>query len=980
MSISSRYIYVVVLLALWIGVVPVSIGAGKQLTPQQQAALLFILRSAAESGGEEESGAEEKSGVEDADIDITLVTGNTLWFDTSNAVSPSGDPWLRFDWTVTSQPAGSQVEFVDVDTATPSITFILPGVYALTVTAFDAEGNQAVDVFWVKVTNPPPVPIITPIETEPVVGLPFTFDGSSSYHPDDLRFTYQWSLLEQPLNSGLEPQLGTGPQVEVVFDQPGTYALRLTVSDGVESSSFDLEPFEVILYNTFPLAIGFDDAEFDPINERIVTLLDRDLSLITADGQQSVIQLPLDGKAVSVSPDGTFAAVGHDGWVSHVNLNTRDVLNTYPVAADIPDVVLDEKGIAHVIPDRWQFNTTSVDMSTGQIITGTGWIRGNSRAKLHASGNRIYTADNGVSPSDLERFDIDPVDGSLNSAYDSPYHGDYPFCGDLWMHPAGDLALSRCRVVVRTTGFQESDLTFAMQLPEGVSPQIHHASVNGFNDEWLIIDRPFSWIDSGSDSVRTVDAVNGVARARYYTPYQQGVDSSRWTAVFVFGQSDSARHFVLAVDDPESPQTYALLVSQAPPTDGANLAPTARVQRYTSVREETPVQLDATGSSDPEGEPLSYLWRVVQQPDLSALDLSNLNGATAAFTPDAPGAYEFELQVNDGVRNSPVVRATVNAFAPGADLVHRLEGNLSDVEYSKSLNALILIDELTLRMISLSDLSEQQLELPLPGYRVGLSPDGEFAAVSHAASASLISLTNLSVLDRQDNTEDWGDIVLDHNNVAHLVPNRDQWSYLISLNFATDEVSSLRSARAGTRIRMHPIENWVYGADTGSSPSDFEKWDVSTYPPTYLGDSPYHGDFDISGNIWISEDGDRAAVAGGNTFNLSSDANLDMTYSGGVDDGLRVQWADHSTEIDTWAMVPSQNADAEFAGKLLMYSDRFFNLIESRPLASIPTVSGGASADGTHVFFADDGSRVIVVLQGEGIIDRHAVQLIDLGQ
>ncbi|MEM1187457.1 MAG: PKD domain-containing protein [Pseudomonadota bacterium] len=937
---------------------------------------MFILRGAEESVVEE-----EESVVEKPDIDITVVAGDTLWFDASNAVSPSGDPWQRFEWTVTSQPAGSQVEFVDADTARPSITFILPGLYALKLTVSDAEGNQTVETAWVEVTKPPPVPIVTPMETEPVVGLPFTFDGSASYHPDDLPFTYHWSLLEQPLDSGLEPTLGTDPQIEVVFDQPGTYALRLTVSHGSESAYFDLDPFEVILYTTFPLTTGFDDAEFDPMNERIVTLLGRNLSVITPDGQQSVIQLPLDGQAVSVSPDGGFAAVGHDGWVSHVNLDSGDVLSTYPVAADILDIVLDTKGIAHVFHDSgWRFNTTSIDTSTGQVITGTGRIRGNTRAKLHTSGDRIYGANNGVSPSDLERYDIDPVDNSLSSAYDSPYHGDFPFCGDLWMHPAGEIALSRCRVVVRTTGFQESDLTFAMQLPEGVSTQIHHASVNGFNDEWLIIDRASGWNDEGVDSVRTVDAVNGVERARYYTPYRQGLDSSRWTAMFVFGQSDSARHFVLAVDNADNLQAYALLVSRTPSSDGANLAPTARVQRYTSVRQGTPVQLDARTSSDPEDEPLSYLWRIVGRPDGSVLELSSQRGATVAFTPDAPGTYEFELQVYDGVRNSPVVRATVNAFALDADLVHRLEGELSDVEYSKSLNALVLVDELTLRVVSLSDLSERQLELPLPGYRVGLSPDGEFAVVSHAASASLISLTNLSLLDTQDNAEDWGDIVLDHDNVAHLVPNRDQWSNLISLNFATDEVSSLRGARAGTRIRMHPIENWVYGADTGLSPSDFEKWDVSTFPPTSIGDSPYHGDYYIGGNIWISEDGDRAVVAGGNTFNLSSDPNLDMTYSGGVDNGLRVQWADHSTEIDTWAMVPSQNATAEFAGKLLMYSDQFFNLIESRPLASIPTATGGANADATHVFFTDDGSRAIVMLQGEGVIDRYAVQLIDLGE
>ncbi|MEM6485744.1 MAG: hypothetical protein AAF662_12275, partial [Pseudomonadota bacterium] len=575
-------------------IVPVPTEAQTRLTPEQTAALLFTLRI-----------TEEAPIVGNAGIDFDGFAGTDLQLDASSSSHNYGET-LLFAWTVVSQPSGSDIELTNADTATPGVTPVLPGAYAFAVTVSDADGNQTVDTVLVNVTVPVPVPNVSAMLTQPVAGKPFAFDGSASYHEADLPFTYQWSLLEQPIDSGLDPMLGTDPEIEVVFDQPGAYSLRLTVSDDNTSSYIDLEPFEVTLYDTILLATGFDDAEFDQANKRIVTLLGRDLNLISAGGQQSVIKLPLDGQAVSVSPDGGFAAVGHDGWVSHINLNTGEVLDTYSVPADVLDIVLDGNGMAHTFPGGQWVRGISVDTSTGQIINGTGTIRGNTRAKLHASGDRIYGADNGLSPSDLERYDLDPEDNSLNVAYDSPYHGDFPFCGDLWMHPAGELALSRCRVVVRTTNTRESDLTFAMQLPEGASPRIRHASVNEFNNEWLIVDRASNWVDSGIDSVRSVDAVTGIERAQNSTPYQQGLSGSRWTAMFVFGVADSARHFVLAVDDVDDPQKYALLVSQSPSaSDAANLAPTARVQRYTSIRGQGLVRLDATASSDPENQPLS---------------------------------------------------------------------------------------------------------------------------------------------------------------------------------------------------------------------------------------------------------------------------------------------------------------------------------------------------------------------------------------
>jgi RHS repeat-associated protein len=64
---------------------------------------------------------------------------------------------------------------------------------------------------------------------------------------------------------------------------------------------------------------------------------------------------------------------------------------------------------------------------------------------------------------------------------------------------------------------------------------------------------------------------------------------------------------------------------------------------------------------DPDGDALSFTWRVLSQPTGSAIALSNTAIATPTFTPSELGAYQFELRVSDGQSVSPPDTVTVTA-------------------------------------------------------------------------------------------------------------------------------------------------------------------------------------------------------------------------------------------------------------------------------------------------------------------------------
>jgi formylglycine-generating enzyme required for sulfatase activity len=81
-----------------------------------------------------------------------------------------------------------------------------------------------------------------------------------------------------------------------------------------------------------------------------------------------------------------------------------------------------------------------------------------------------------------------------------------------------------------------------------------------------------------------------------------------------------------------------------------NKPPIADAGLDQSVAVNTLVQLDGSGSRDPEGASLTYSWRQVEGP--VDVELSDPAVVKPTFTPTVAGEYVFELVVNDGFLDS----------------------------------------------------------------------------------------------------------------------------------------------------------------------------------------------------------------------------------------------------------------------------------------------------------------------------------------
>ena len=96
----------------------------------------------------------------------------------------------------------------------------------------------------------------------------------------------------------------------------------------------------------------------------------------------------------------------------------------------------------------------------------------------------------------------------------------------------------------------------------------------------------------------------------------------------------------------------------------SNVAPVANAGPGQTVTIGTAVTLNGSGSSDADGNPLTYLWSVVSIPAGSGATLIGPTTVKPTFLADKTGQYVIHLIVNDGVVSSTAATVTITT-TPG---------------------------------------------------------------------------------------------------------------------------------------------------------------------------------------------------------------------------------------------------------------------------------------------------------------------------
>jgi len=177
-------------------------------------------------------------------------TNETIHFDASGSYDPDGSI-VSYFWNFGDGTNATGV--------TTSNSYTEDGVYTVTLTVTDDDGDIGSANSTITVSNRPPVASFTESATMVLTGETIQFDASSSYDPDGTISSYLWSFGDG--------STGTGKIVDHWYADDGTYTVTLTVvdNDGAKTSTSDTKT----VLNRPPIALFNETAETVHIGEVI---------------------------------------------------------------------------------------------------------------------------------------------------------------------------------------------------------------------------------------------------------------------------------------------------------------------------------------------------------------------------------------------------------------------------------------------------------------------------------------------------------------------------------------------------------------------------------------------------------------------------------------------------------------------------------------------------------------------------------------
>jgi len=260
-----------------------------------------------------------------------------------------------------------------------------------------------------------------------------------------------------------------------------------------------------------------------------------------------LVPLVMPPLSVSVRPDGAYAAVGHQGFVSYVNLQTATVQQIFTTAADTYYIVLAGNGYLYLFPNN-EYSVYSFQISTG-AETATSAYYGNGPVRLHPDDQAIYQG--AYWPF---KWNITSGVATQDSLFSSP-----STCENLWITQDGASIFTACGTVYTASETPANDLQYEGTLANASS--VAWAAESDVSHSTVVI--PGQYDGQANDTQLQIygDAYLGYAGTLTLPQFTSGSSpyaghgkyvfwNSTGTSVYVVEQADSAANLLssFAVD------------------------------------------------------------------------------------------------------------------------------------------------------------------------------------------------------------------------------------------------------------------------------------------------------------------------------------------------------------------------------------------------------------------------------------------------
>lgn len=309
------------------------------------------------------------------------------------------------------------------------------------------------------------------------------------------------------------------------------------------------------------------------------------------------------------------------------------------------------------------------------------------------------------------------------------------------------------------------------------------------------------------------------------------------------------------------------------------------------------LEVDASGSADPDGDPLTFTWQIVSKPAGSKAEILT-SGAKSSFTPDLQGMYQFTVTVSDGKGGTVAKQVEfMGEKSPPKDWagLYSLDFRPADAVYTRVQNLLVLTTTsptAALKIVDPVSKATTTVDLPKSINTFAVSPDGLHAAVAHDALVSYIDLKKGVLIRTVSVAMSASSIVLTNDGIAYLAGSYGGGSWndtmvvdlpnaFVLNNTAEDIYWAYNSFYGSVQGVMAANKNRFYVVDRDISPNDihFLEYDPVSHNYVKGGDSPYHADYAMGSALWLNEDQSIVFTNAGTTFNADT-----LTYAGRIDE------------------------------------------------------------------------------------------------
>jgi hypothetical protein len=546
-----------------------------------------------------------KAPVANAGTAKTVTEKKTVELDGSLSSDPDNNVVLTYQWTA---PGG-----ITLSSATAQKpTFTAPAVVASTDYTFSlvvndgALNSPSVNVVITVIPNRAPVANAGAAQTQSQNAL-VTLDGSGSTDPDSDVLTYLWTAPAGITLSSTTAQKPTFTAPVVVASTP--YTFSLVVNDGALNS---------------------------PSVDVVITVIPNAIPVANAGTAQSINEGTLVNLDGSASSDGDVGDVLTYLWTAPAGITLSSTTAQKPTFT-APEVHANTDFTISLVVNDGKDNSlaASVVITVKQI-------------------NKPPVANAGPDQS-INENTLVTLDGSGSTDPDALDVLTY-----LWSAPAG-ITLSSTTAAKPTFTAPEiaanTDYTFTLVVNDGIVSSTADAvkiTVLQVNKVPVANAGPDQSIDEN-----TLVTLNGTGSTdgdsdplTYLWTAPAGITLSSTTAAsptFTAPEiaADTDYTLTLVVNDgkADSPaDAVKITVKQV------NKVPVANAGPDQSINENTLVTLNGTGSTDGDGDPLTYLWTAP-----AGITLSSTTAASPTFTSPEIAAntdYTFTLVVNDGIASS----------------------------------------------------------------------------------------------------------------------------------------------------------------------------------------------------------------------------------------------------------------------------------------------------------------------------------------